>query len=852
MTLRSKLAAAAWAILLCAGAFAESSTQFNIPAGDLVVAIELLEQQAAVELIFQADQLRGFQTRGVTGRFEPKDAIRMLIEGSPFELRIDPSGAMVIARSQGAKPGRSSAVDVDESKTARVPGTGRGKGSSARRPARRSTDTDTDEGLEEITVNANRRSQSIMDVGVSVTSLSQEDLHEYAITDATDIAMYAPGIVFNGGVGNNDDAYLSVRGVSQNDLAPHEESPNSIYMDGIYVASDQAATFATYDMERVEVLRGPQGTLFGRNATGGLMQFFTAEPTSVLSGFLTAEYGSFNDIKLEAAVSGPLTDSIRGRLATLVNSNDGWFRSDLPGQDNLFNTEFRGVRGELAVDLNDYWEALWILSYNNETNRGGAYRAVPGYVDQRGVSQFLPRNVDFYGTGPGANPFGYVSSADPYSGDLVDRGYTAKETATATLRVDGNFGDWTLESLSNYSLINDNYREDCLSQLVNACIYGKSTHQDQWSQELRLLGSRGPLQWSVGGYALGISGNFRTFFNTPAWDGTPDAVNLFSPFSQNTHSLAGYSQVEWALTEHLEAILGGRVTHDYKTFDSVAYETSGAVPVEVYRFDRQTQGDLAAQSLTNWQGKFELQYKPHDSTLVYASINRAIRAGGFNAVSTAIIPLDRTRFRSETNIAYEVGGKYRPANGHVYLSASAFYYDYHNYQALNFQALTPWVSNFPASSYGAELEASAVPAKGLTVALGGSYLQARIRGFLIGDVPTSVPPVMAPQFTAQGKIKKKWSVGRDSFSLQWDFSYMGRSNSSLIVSPVTTLPGSVLQNARASYTFTDRGVEVYAFANNLTNRAREIFAYDLISTFGTVDQTYHPPRWFGAGVRFSF
>lgn len=831
-----------------AGETADLRKTTNIPPQQLSSALQALAKDRDFQIVCRADLVKDLRTAGISGEFTAGEALLQLLRGTNLTYRyIDDKTVTIIPASVATSPesprGQGPARKTDEAADTRV---------ETRKDLTRRATQEPAGALEKVTVTSQRRQQSIMDVGVNVTTLSQEEMREYGIKDSTDVASYVPGVVFNSDVGANDKAFLSVRGVSQNDLAPHEESPNSIYIDEVYVASSQAASFPSYDMQRVEVLRGPQGTLFGRNATGGLLQFITSKPTSELTGYVNAQYGSFEDFKFEAAVSGPLSDVLRGRVAAMVNTNDGWFKNDIPGHDNLFNTNFHGIRAELATDLTERWDALATISYNRDESRGGAYRALTGYIDQNGVSQFLPRNVNFYGTGPGANPFGYLSPTDPFSGDFMDRGHASKETAFATLKVDGRFGAVTLESISNYSLINDVYQEDCLSQLIDVCIYGSTTHERQWSQELRLLGSMGRFQWSVGGYSLGISGHFSTYFNTPAFDGTPSAFDLFSPFSQNTHSHAGYGQVEVALTSHVSAIVGGRLTHDYKTFDSVAYDTSGAAPVEVYRFDRESMGGLATQSLTNWQGKFELDYKPEESILLYASVNRAIRAGGFNAISTGIIPVDRTPFKSETNIAYEVGGKYRSSGGLFYLNASTFYYDYRNYQALNFQALTPWVSNFPANSSGGELEVSVRPMSGLTLAAGGSYLEAKIKDFFDGDSLTTVRPVMAPRFTAKGKIRKEWSLGQDSVALMWDLSFFGRSNASLIANPVTTLPASVIQNARASYTFPDRGIELYAFANNFLNRAREIFAYDVVSSFETVDQTYAPPRWFGAGVRFTF
>ena len=227
-------------------------------------------------------------------------------------------------------------------------------------------------GIEEIVVTALRREQNLQDVGVSVTALGSEALTDLNITTATDITRAVPSLKMN--AYSSSQVVFNVRGVSQNDYGDQQEPPVAVYQDDSYSSSINLASFPVFDLARVEVLRGPQGTLFGRNATGGAIQFVSNKPTKEFEGYATLTVGSFNQVITEGAVSGPFSDAMAGtpRRLSATRTTVTWSRS-MPGIDDRGGNDHYAVRGQLAwqpSDATDVNLALRYMKADRETQAG--------------------------------------------------------------------------------------------------------------------------------------------------------------------------------------------------------------------------------------------------------------------------------------------------------------------------------------------------------------------------------------------------------------------------------------------------------------------------------------------------
>ena len=205
--------------------------------------------------------------------------------------------------------------------------------------------------IEEVVVTAQRREQNIQDVGIAVTALDERALQNLNITTATDIVKAVPNLRMN--AYSSAQVVFNIRGVAQNDYGDQQEPPVAVYQDDSYSSSINLASFPVFDLARVETLRGPQGTLFGRNATGGAIQFISNAPTEEFEGYANLTFGSFNQVVAEGAVSGPFTDSLQGRLAVIYNQDDGWMESIVPGVPDRGGNDHYALRGRLAWQPGD-------------------------------------------------------------------------------------------------------------------------------------------------------------------------------------------------------------------------------------------------------------------------------------------------------------------------------------------------------------------------------------------------------------------------------------------------------------------------------------------------------------------
>lgn len=722
--------------------------------------------------------------------------------------------------------------------------------------------------LEEITVTAQRREQSLQDVGMSITALGSEKIREMGITDSVDIGRVAPSVVVLP-TSAGSAVTISMRGISQSDFSQNQEAPNSIYVDDVYLSSGTAASFSTYDLERIEVLRGPQGTLFGRNSTGGLARFISAKPTNDAEGYAEAGYGRYNRYWFEGAISGPLSDRVRGRLAGRREQADGWMENMAPGGKDSMETDAFGVRGQIEFDVTDDFLARLAITHQRQPNhRVGTYKSRNFYVDANGMPAPQPADLDVWGTGEGNNLIGY---RDPYSDNrksaFEDDGYRKDELTSPTLTMQWTLGSTTLTSVTNYTDFSYDYYEEDDGTPID---YVRSTsHQwlHQWSQELRGTGSFGEHIWTAGVYYLDIDTFVYVDFLFPVLAGSDFAFDDYQDSRQRTRSFAPFGQVEWQLSDRLTLTTGVRYTHDSKSFDSQVYfrelgngysggtgSTLFPAPgLVVYDFRHDTVGNLSKQNEGLWSGKVQFDYRPNPDTLLYAGVSRGVKGAGFNTNLGGALTNEETPFGSESVTAYEVGGKFDLLDQRLRVNGSIYYYDYKDFQGFAFNGLQGVVSNYEGTFKGAELEIQATLPGDVLLTLAGSYADTTL-----SDVPTvytgvrDVKAVMAPKWVTNGSIRKDFAVGAGTLSAMWNFDYLSDRYSSIDNNPATYVSESLVHNARLTYTREDLGIEFAAFVSNISDKQRQTMVYDLISTGGYTLNVYDKPRTWGVSVRKSF
>lgn len=720
----------------------------------------------------------------------------------------------------------------------------------------------------DIIVTAQRRSENMQKVGISITALGASDIQKLGSSDARDLAKQVPGVMLDSTAGGSLNANLVVRGISQSDFSSNQESPNSIYIDDVYLSSPNAAAFTIYDLERVEVLRGPQGTLFGRASSGGLVNFIVAKPSKDWEGYAEMGYGSYSQAWAEGAAGGPITDRIRFRVSGRAEVANGYYENEAPGGRNTFEKLFFGVRGQLEADLTDKLKARLSIGYDrNPTHREGTYTPETWYIAQNGLPAPVPANLDVYGTGPGADVTGYRRpDKNPWINQFNSLGRLSSLRFSPTLNLQWEIGNATITSISNFTRFKFDYIEDTDGGPVNFNNYTQAQNLRQFSQELRVNGRTGRLDYTLGGYYLNVRQTAPIGYITPALTGTDFAFTDINNVFQKTESYALFAQLEYKLTDKLKLTVGGRWTHDRKTMDEqvLVYElgngysggTGSTVynpPLNIFDFSPATVGSLATASEDMFSGKIALDYQANENTLLYASVSRGVKGPGFNTNLSGNLPVANTPFKSEYLYAYEIGAKMRLLDRRLILNIGVFDYDYHRFQGYAFVGLQGIVGNYNGYFRGGELQLNATPVDGLNATLGVAYLKTKLH-----DVPTQYQGIRdqesinAPEWTVNGSISKDFRIGSNTLSFLWNGNYIDHRYSSLDNNPATYVKGSFIHNARITFKLESQDVTFAVFVNNISNTARQSFAYDLISTQGERVVSYDKPRWFGGSIRKTF
>ncbi len=285
-------------------------------------------------------------------------------------------------------------------------------------------------GIEEIVVTAQRREENLQDVGIAVTALSGQMLTDMNITMATDITRAVPSLKMN--AYSSSQVVFNIRGVSQNDYGDQQEPPVAVYQDDSYASSINVASFPIFDLARVEVLRGPQGTLFGRNATGGAIQFVSNKPTEDFEGYATATVGSYGQFIVEGALSGPLADNFQARIAAISNTDDGYMESIVAGVPDRGGNDHYAVRGQLAWQPSETTDLNLIVRYMkaNKETQAGIYSQEPACPNDQFQGEFTQRRsvVRLLGHRAGRGRHGVSQRrdhAEPRRRPVEDRGNAA-------------------------------------------------------------------------------------------------------------------------------------------------------------------------------------------------------------------------------------------------------------------------------------------------------------------------------------------------------------------------------------------------------------------------------------------
>ncbi len=726
--------------------------------------------------------------------------------------------------------------------------------------------------LEEVVVTAQKREQSLQDVGISVTAFSGNQLRELGYTNTIDIAAQTPGlgiIQFHPTL-----TTVNIRGISQNDFADHLEPPIAMYVDEAYVSAMGAGHAQLYDLERVEVLRGPQGTLFGRNATGGLMHYISAPPTEENEGYFEFTYGSYDQKKFEGAISGGLTENLLGRVSFAGNFHDGVAENRI-GPD-VRGSEHYALRGQLEYRANEDVTLNVKVHYANDDDLGNAYTHTPITAKADGLGVRVP---------PGATDFfGFVDpDDDPFTGSYDETGEFRRTIAGITGKLEWDFGNVTLTSITDYLHMNKKYREDTEGPPNPVFVFPTDQDFEQISQELRLSGEVGEqLRWTGGLYYLDIehAGSLDFFLDLPFFPpfAFGDSANLISgptTNSSNSDSWAIFGHMEYDFNEQWSVIAALRYTEDDRKADFVSADILGGnftgLPFTLtIPFALATDpdpfvpgatappADLFDQSFNNVSAQFQIVWRPNDDTLIFAGFNRGhkagnvrLPAGGNPTAALATYPHDEEVLHS-----WELGIKTTFWDGKAQFNATGFYYDYKDYQGF---VVVPGVIpaalsivNLDAEAVGGEIELTLQPTERWGFRFGASFEDSEVKDVELPSgrlVNNDLP--YAPNFTLSGLARYEWPAFNGTMAIQGDFNYTDDYCFSVLCAPIDQEDGYVVGNFRVSYTTGDERWKLAAFVNNVSDTHYRLYTLD-ISGLGIANDAFANPRWAGGTISYNW
>lgn len=696
--------------------------------------------------------------------------------------------------------------------------------------------------LEEVVVTAQKREQSINDVGITVNAFTAEQLTNYGVKSAEDLSTITPGLTVTDAQPAGVPVF-TIRGVGFADFTTSSSSTVGLYFDEVNIPYSVMSRGVLFDVARVEVLKGPQGDLYGRNTTAGQINFVSAKPTSEFDGGVTVDYSRFNIFDVESFVSGPLSDAAQGRLAVkYVKSNEGWQQSLSRPGDTLGARDELGLRGLLNLQIGDNASLLLNLHYFRDRSENMAATAFDGTAIGNPTPEFLG----------GAGPVDFSTDdnqAAEWAADFRPKRNNTLQGASAKL-------EWAVADGVNVTSITayDEFERDPETWNTSGVAFedgntSNTTQLEVFSQEVRLSSDGdADFYWLAGlFYSQDELSEDYFFAMRESFFATALGINqIDTRYDQTTDSIAGFAHVEWKFADKFRLTLGARYTEEDREWTGCTYDTGDGTLASAWNFiltpflivpsglpdpgpispggcgiyndvpgtrNFGQLGEFSAPINTEkWMWKSTLDYAPSEDVLLYGTISTGFKSGGFNGAAaqmhSQLLPI-----RPEDLTAYEIGLKSTLFDRRLQLNAAAFFYDYENKQEPSV-AVTPvgnivGLTNVPKSEVrGAEVEAHWLATDRLTLDLGVAWLKTEIVEYQAIDPIASVFPDVitfdasgaelanSPRWQANGTLTYKWPLpGGRSLSFGGDVAYKADNDGS-VQDPISSY---TLVNARVGF-----------------------------------------------------
>ena len=731
--------------------------------------------------------------------------------------------------------------------------------------------------IEEVIVTAQRKESKLQDVAIAVSSFSADQLAAGQTETLGDLQGVVPNLSIHVGDANNAVAYI--RGIGQIDSIAFFEPGVGIYLDDVYLGRAQGAFLDVLDVARIEVLRGPQGSLYGRNTVGGAIKFISAAPTQELTGSISATVGNYGRQDLKANISGPISDSTGFRLTAAKLGHDGYADNQLDRNEDG-DRDVRFLRAVLDTQFSDRFSGQFSVDYSDGSPNRSRTPAKETPITLTIVDPFTF----------GISQETFPADVDPFKVNVDFNTTEFTETIGYNLNLTWDFSDeLSLKSISSYRQLEYGTEIDLDGTPRNAFGIYYFNDQDQISQELQLNYQTNRLSVVSGVYYYKEDGD--------TFDGgvfSNFLIALSGEATFETKSTAVYGQIDYDLTEKLSLIAGFRYTEEDKDyarhiedfdltalagiqFDPVTFSVSYANPellnpssadlglnggVGVAR----TPANPETADFENFSPKLGFQYHISTDANVYATASTGFKSGGFNGrvADGQLDPYDE-----ETLTSYEVGLKTKLWDNRIRLNTAIFYNQYDDLQVSTFEAtpggggLLPVFSNAgEATMQGAELELVVLLAEHWRINLNIGYLDAEYKEFLAGadainsialDISDERHLVNAPEWDTFVGITYETELSNwGHLTLTTDAAYRSKTYLEVNSSENLAQGGYTVINAAAIFDSADEHWQVILGGKNLGDKEYRTHAFDLAAFPGVQLGYYNPPKTLNLAVKYKF
>jgi iron complex outermembrane receptor protein len=694
-------------------------------------------------------------------------------------------------------------------------------------------------GLDEIVVTATRQQLNVQDVPIPINAMDSEKLEQTGVKSVSDLQFVAPGLKVANVSGY---ARITLRGVGTNGLSPTAESGVANYLDGVFVGNAYYQSRAFFDLERIEILRGPQGTLYGRNATGGAINVVSNAPSENLRGGASVSIGNYDLIETEGFLSGPIAgDKLRARIAYNAVWRDGYTPNSAgKAQDDA---DAFAIRGRLVYQPVENFSVDLGVDYSRD-------RSVGTVVAER-ANPLRPLIYEILG---GNLPAGRRIAQDVEGASDIRSG-----GIRGTLNWD--MGSAKLMSITAYREAHGDTLSDFDFTDLPFASAQSTLDTHQFTQDIYLVSAPGTkFEWTVGASYFHEATSTSIFV-----DAQTGSISLSSP-KLRTDAYAVYGEGTYNFTPELSLSAGLRYTHEKKSFSeadvfSGIFSPIAPLPLAV------NLGPFS-DSWNKLTPRASLAYRPNKDLMFYAAYSRGFKAGGFNSLSS-----QTSSFDPEDSTNYEVGIKSEWLDRRLRLNLSAFWMDYVGLQVQQRIIIPPSplavliIDNAASSRVkGIELELSATPAHGLSVDGNLAYLDARYRKYdAIDELAASGSPLVpvngnrlsgAPRWSGNLGIQYNFAIGgAGSVTLRGDYAYQSKIYNNGTNAEILSQDAASIFNTRVSFETQDGHWHLSGWIRNLTDKKiAGIRSAGAMDPFGgqPILSYYLPPRTYGLTIGYTF